>query len=197
MSQRYAKATAKEVEKWADEPGRHAVGDSLYLLVSGGSKRWTFVYRFRRQGSPPPGKRWEYGLGAYPAVSLSEARKKAADARQKIRSGVNPVEERRVVLSVPTFGQMSDQFVALRSAEMRNDKAVYRLKRSLEVHAAGLRSMPVNEVGTQDVVDVLKPIWSKTPDAASKVRATSKGCWTSRGRRGAAKEIIRPAGVGI
>jgi hypothetical protein len=39
--------------------------------------------------------RRDIGLGGFPGVTLSQARDKARDARAKIESGVDPVEERK------------------------------------------------------------------------------------------------------
>ena len=66
---------ALQVKRLA-EPGRYPDGGGLYLAVKpGGSKNW--LYRFRT--------RW-MGLGAFPTFSLSEARERAAAARQSCSS---------------------------------------------------------------------------------------------------------------
>ncbi|MCC0808163.1 DUF4102 domain-containing protein [Methylobacterium sp. W2] len=55
--------------------GRHSDGDGLYLIVdASGAKRWLFLFRWQ-------GKLKEMGLGGLTAVSLSDAREKAAAAR--------------------------------------------------------------------------------------------------------------------
>ena len=41
------------------------------------------------------GKRKDIGLGGYPAVTLKEARRKAADARKLAGAGIDPSEERK------------------------------------------------------------------------------------------------------
>lgn len=64
-------------------------GKSLYLLVNpNGSKLWRLKYRFA-------GKEKTLSFGPYPEVSLNEAREKRDDARAKVKSGIDPSEERR------------------------------------------------------------------------------------------------------
>src|SRR5262245_48675873 len=55
-----------------------------------GKRVWFFIYK-----SPTTGKRREMGLGAYPSVGLSVARKLAQDARDKVSAGIDPVNDRR------------------------------------------------------------------------------------------------------
>jgi integrase len=110
------------------------------------------------------------GLGGYPAVTLKKARAAAALARAQVVAGLNPIEARKVLSETPTFGQVADGVVEVRSKGMKNAKAIYRLKRALEIHAKALRRLPVDEVRTDDIVKVLNLIWTQTPEAAGKVR---------------------------
>ena len=45
--------------------------------------------------SPEANKRRDMGLGVYPEVSITEARKAAASARDLIRDGVDPIDARK------------------------------------------------------------------------------------------------------
>ena len=61
--------------------GRHADGRGLYLLVQKrGSRSWTQVVRVG-------GRRLDLGLGAYPEVSLKEARRVATNNRALAKGG--------------------------------------------------------------------------------------------------------------
>jgi hypothetical protein len=71
--------TARKVE--TAKPGKYEDGHGLRLVVSpSGARKW--VFRFMRAG-----KRVEMGLGSLPAVSLSQARDRAADARRLVKAG--------------------------------------------------------------------------------------------------------------
>lgn len=64
-------------------------GGGLFLLVSPtGGKLWRFKYRFG-------GKEKILAFGAYPEITLSEARKRREDARQQVAMGIDPNETRK------------------------------------------------------------------------------------------------------
>jgi hypothetical protein len=78
------------------ESGRYGDSGGLALQVSStGTKSWVFMWK-------NAGKRTVMGLGAYPAVSLADAREKAATCRKQIGKGLNPLVETRRQ-AVPTF----------------------------------------------------------------------------------------------
>ena len=73
--------------------GLHCDGGGLYLRVTtggDGSLNRAWLYRFASTGR----ERW-MGLGAYPDVTLKEARERADDARRLRRQGVDPIDRRR------------------------------------------------------------------------------------------------------
>jgi integrase len=117
------------------------------------------------------GRAHEYGLGSFPEVGLAEAREKALDARRLVKSGVDPIAERRKeTITVPTFGAFADAVAADLGPGFRNEKHRKQWAMTLSVYAAPLRDRPVNEIDTADVLAVLTPIWQKIPETASRVR---------------------------
>lgn len=61
-------------------------GGGLYLFVHpSGSKRWRLKYRWA-------GKESSLSFGGYPDVSVEQARVLAEDARNQLKSGINPAE---------------------------------------------------------------------------------------------------------
>ncbi|ECQ8979241.1 integrase arm-type DNA-binding domain-containing protein [Salmonella enterica subsp. enterica] len=74
--------------KPSSKPFKVSDSRGLYLLVSpGGSRHWYLKYRIN-------GKESRIGLGAYPAVSLSEARQQREDIRRMLMQNINPVQQR-------------------------------------------------------------------------------------------------------
>ena len=70
------KATGK-VQKYSD-------GGGLYLHVSPtGGKLWRMGYRFE-------GKQKTLSIGAYPAIKLTDARKKRDEAKEQLAKGIDP-----------------------------------------------------------------------------------------------------------
>lgn len=72
--------------------GIHQDGGGLCLWLKGQSRTWVFRYS-------PPGRAVRVDrclqLGSFPAVSLTEARHRAAEARALIAHGIDPIERRR------------------------------------------------------------------------------------------------------
>jgi integrase len=156
------KLTARKVE--TAKPGKYSDGGNLYLIVApSGARKW--VLRFTWRGSPK-----EMGLGSAANVSLADAREKATDARRKVAQGLNPIDERKRDGGVPTFGQFADDVREALSAGFRNEKHKAQWKMTLETYAAPLRAKPVDTIGTNDVLAVLKPIWTQKPETASRLR---------------------------
>jgi integrase len=154
--------TARKVE--TAKPGKYGDGDNLYLVVSKtGARKW--VLRFTWRGRPK-----EMGLGSAANVSLADARDRAATARRKIAQGINPIEARKRASGIPTFGDMADDVCQSLSEGFRNEKHKAQWKSTLENYAAPLRAKPVDTVGTDDVLAVLKPIWIAKAETASRVR---------------------------
>ena len=64
-------------------------GDGMFLLIHpNGSKYWRMKYTF-------DGKSKLASFGVWPDVALKEARERRYEAKQKIKMGINPVEEKR------------------------------------------------------------------------------------------------------
>ncbi len=75
--------------KGINRKGMYHDGGGLYLQVSaGGAKSW--IYRFMLDGRPH-----EMGLGPVNAISLAEARKRAAECRRMRLDGIDPIEARK------------------------------------------------------------------------------------------------------
>jgi integrase len=154
--------TARKVE--TAKPGKYSDGGNLYLIVSPtGSRKWVLRFTWR-------GKAREMGLGTPATVCLADAREKAADARRMVARGLDPIHERKRTGGVPTFGEMADQVCEALSAGFRNEKHKAQWKMTLETYAAQLRGRPVDTITTDDVLAVLKPIWTTKAETASRVR---------------------------
>ena len=153
-------------------PGRHADGGGLYLVVDrpGGkdaAKRWVFLYR-------KDGRLREMGLGGLLNVPMAKARAEAERWRLVLGDRANrgdPIAERkRASGGVPMFGDFADKFLEAKEAGWRNDKHRAQWRMTLTEYAAALRLKPVNEIATEDVLAVLKPIWTEKPETASRLR---------------------------
>lgn len=160
-------------------PVRIGDGDGLYLQIApGDTKSWLF--RFTRYG-----KAREMGLGPFGdppgGVSLAEARKMAAQAKANLREGHDPIivrQERKAAIrraeseaAERTFRAATEAFIKVRAAGWKNEKHAAQWVATLEQYAYPLiGDMAVAKIGTDDVLRVLRPIWERVPETASRVR---------------------------
>ena len=116
------------------------------------------------------GKLREMGLGSIKGVDLKRARELAVEAHALLAVGVDPISARQARRAIPTFGEAADSWMADKAGELRSPKSLERWKRALTVHAAALRDIRVDGVTTEDVLAVLKPIWSVKAETAKMAR---------------------------
>lgn len=145
-------------------PGRHADGGNLFLVVDkSGAKRWVFLTR-------SGGKQREYGLGSVQSVSLAAARELAAQYRAMIAQGLDPKAARQAPAPIPTFSVFTTEWLNENESQWRNAKHRAQWRMTLDVYAAPLSNMTLDEIGTDDILGVLKPIWKEKPETASRLR---------------------------
>lgn len=142
-----------------------------------GNKRW--VLRFKLRGRPQR----EMGLGAFPATGLAAARRKAADARDLAAKGIDPIGEaerkaetareaaRAAKAEVMTLGRYADEiFLPTVLPNFSNKVHIRQWVSTFDKDAAALRDRPLASVTREDVLEVLRPIWTSKSVTASRVR---------------------------
>lgn len=155
-------------------PGKHHDGAGLYLVVDRYGKRWLLRIKI-------DGKYREIGLGSAGLVpgkvGIAEARTLAEERRAKVRLGVNPIAEKEAkraaahASAVPTFQEAAEAVYAQRRQEWSNGKHQAQWISTLVRYAfPAIGRMPVNEVGTAEVLMVLSPIWSTKRETARRVK---------------------------
>jgi integrase len=153
---------ARKVE--TAKPGVYIDGDGLRLVVSPtGSRKW--VFRYMRYG-----RSQQMGLGGSD-VSLALARERAADARKELAHGRNPIDAaRQTRVARPTFGQVAEELLAAKQAEWRNAKHRAQWAMALRRYCKPLYQRLVDEIDTEAVLAVVKPLWMRVPETASRTR---------------------------
>jgi integrase len=171
MARLFDRLTPTQVKSQSLTPGRHADGGNLYLNVGGaGQRRWVFLYKERGTGRVR-----EMGLGSAgkAGVTLANARRKATDARRALADGIDPLQHKRA--SRPAvgelFGEYADKYIEnVVVKEAKNPKHVDQWRMTLKVYAKPLRSKPLDQITTEDVISVLRPIWDSKRETASRLR---------------------------
>lgn len=160
------------------EAGMHWVADNLYLQIrEQGTRSWLFRYWV---DSKPK----VVGLGATRDVTLTQARDKAERMRIAGRDGADPAAEKRAVRAerratvaavaakaVPTCEECARQYIRSHEASWKNDKHRAQWSSTLKVYAYPVMGRkPINEIGIDDVLKVLKPISVEKPPTAGNIR---------------------------
>ncbi len=146
-------------------PGRHADGNGLYLFVQpSGTRSWIQRLLVR-------GRRRELGLGSLALVPLAEAREKALVNRKLARQGGDPLWEKRRTQAVPTFAEAAMRVLEQKRAGWRNPRHSREWISSLRRFAfPRIGKMPVSEVTSADVLEILTPLWHRKVETARRVR---------------------------
>lgn len=171
--------SAVEVRSLEHPGGKHsamvAVGGviGLYMQLSpGGGRSW--VLRILVGA-----KRRDIGLGSFPTVTLSQAREKAREAREKIGLGIDPVEERKAAKASLiaaqnrglTFDKATEHYLAAKLDAFKNAKHRQQWQNTLAQYASPeLGKLLVQDIAVQDVLRVLHPLWADKTETASRLR---------------------------
>jgi integrase len=166
MAQTVGKLTALKISRPL-EPGMHPDGGGLYLQVtSAGAKSW--IYRYQHDG-----RQHHMGLGPLLAVSLAEARQKAAEARSWRAQGLDPIQARdasRATATVLTFKECATVYIASHKAGW-SAKNHQQWTATFETYVYPyFGDLPVAAVDTDAVLKVLGAVWTTLPVTASRVR---------------------------
>ena len=166
------KLTTKGVQKLIREskPALTNDGDGLYLKIgkSGGA---SWIYRFRWDG-----KLRDMGLGSCSDISLSEARDLAAANRKLVKQGINPrdarLEKEKETKKVAiTFTSCAARYIKAHRRSWRNAKHARQWVSTLKAYARPkIGEKPIEDISTQDVLGVLKPIWTDKNETAKRVQ---------------------------
>lgn len=147
-------------------------GGNLWVYPQGKALNWILRYTLQ-------GRAREMGLGAYPAVSLVAARKAAAGYRDILKSGVDPIDYRDAqakaeaikAAGVPTFTSVAARFILAHRRGWSNAKHARQWCATLKTYARPIiGTKPVDQITTEDVLKVLKPIWNTKTETAKRVQ---------------------------
>ena len=135
---------------------KHSDGGGLYLYVSlTGGKLWRMGYRF-------DGKQKTLSFGAYPAVSLKDARQKREEAKELLAKGIDPCTHKQAIKAAArakegnSFEIVAREWFAKHSAglaDSHNKKVLSRLEKQL---FPLLGAKPVDEVEAADLLKVAR-----------------------------------------
>jgi integrase len=172
--------TAKACDLLGD--GKYSDGDGLRLTVRGDTRAWTLLY------TAPDGRRREMGLGKHTKTfGLAAARVLAAEMRDKIRRGVDPLEE-KIERRAQAQTTKAERKAAAAAAEatLRRVVRTYHQKdvepeltdkhgkqwlASIENHVpAAILDKPIATIEPAELLDALRPLYVRVPETARRIR---------------------------
>ncbi|MEY8771461.1 integrase domain-containing protein [Erwinia sp. ACCC 02193] len=135
-------------------------GDGLFMVVkTTGKKLWRFRYQ-----RPATKQRTMMGLGAFPALSLADARRLRADYLSLLANGIDPqtqaeqVTEQQQIALDSIFSNVAANWFTLKQASVTPDYAK-DIWRSLEKDVfPAIGEIPVQQVKARKLVEALEPI---------------------------------------
>ena len=140
-------------------------GFGLALLVKASksgrvSKSWTQRVRF-------DGRQTNTGLGAYPLVTLAEARALALQNARDMKRGINPMTG-----GIPTFADAAERVINLHEPTWKHGARSAKIWRSSlrEYAYPRLADRKVDTITPADIMAVLTPIWTTKAETAKRVR---------------------------
>ncbi|ERK08610.1 prophage integrase [Serratia fonticola AU-AP2C] len=150
---RSAKATSKDLSLYD--------GDGLILYVKlSGSKVWRFRYY-----KPITGKRQTMTIGAYPEISLSEARQYREEARALVAKGIDPQEYKREIMAeaheakVNTLAKVAAEWLAVKLSQDLSDSTITQINRMLDVYLLpSMGSMPITTITPRRVIEAMESL---------------------------------------
>lgn len=139
-------------------PKKLSDAGGLHLLVTtGGSKLWRWSYRFNK-------KQKTLSFGAYPAVTLNEARIKRERAKTLLAKGIDPSIQRKLdrlsdeASRDNTFVAIANELLEKFKNEKQTNTTLKKKRWLLEFAISEIGSRPITEVSTVELLAVLKKI---------------------------------------
>ncbi|OEE82580.1 integrase [Enterovibrio norvegicus FF-162] len=162
MAKVTTKLTDKEIKAAKPREKEYVLfdGDGLRLRIKpSGSKLWLFNYK-----RPYFNKRTNLSLGAYPSVSLSQARKAVIEAQGLLAQDIDPkvhrddLQNKEAALTEHTVENICRQWFELKQHQVTEGYAE-DIWRSLEKHVfPRLGSVPITKLTAPLVIEILRPV---------------------------------------
>ena len=145
-------------------------GGGLQLWIHPtGARWWRLAYRFK-------GKQKLLALGAFPTVSLVDARQARGDAKRLLVRGIDPLQERKEKQQERldnTFRILAEEYANRIEQEGRATKTISKTKWLLDFAYPILGDHPINEIDSPMVLRALRKVEARGRyETACRLRST-------------------------
>jgi hypothetical protein len=143
------------------------------LITPAGAKHWRFKFRFA-------GKEKKLSFGSYPHVSLAAAREKRDDARRIIAVGTDPVAKRQQqegdekARDEEKFDFVANEWLSRPELQGRAQTTIRKMRSIVDFARPAIGPKIMSEITAQDLLAVLRPIYTSTATSARRISAPSK-----------------------
>jgi hypothetical protein len=118
------------------------------------------------------------GLGSFDTLSLKEARIKAKDWCQALNEGRDPLSAKRAAKAAniaeaqkPSFEELAEKYIETHRKAWKSATHVRGWRNSLARYAyPRIGKMDTADIGREEVLEILKPIWAKKTHTATRIR---------------------------
>lgn len=166
--------TDLQLKRYKPKSGREILWDTdgFGILIGKRKKTWVFRYSF-------DGKRKLMTLGEYPVISLQEAHKEAAEARLKVKRGIDPGAEikaqKAARKAAPTIEEAVKELYDEELKGKRSGKETLRILSYDVIYQEGNRKIAqwgdrkVADITRRDVKLLLNKVKARAPITANRV----------------------------
>jgi integrase len=156
-----------------EKPFKLSDGGGLFLLVQpNATKLWRLAYRF-------DGKQKLLALGAYPVISLTDARIKRDAAKKLLSGGIDPSIERKIERRTAqmsrrnTFKAVAEELMVKFAAEKDAPATLKKKQWLLDFALSEFGNRPIAEIKAPEILEALRKIEKRgRHETATRVRST-------------------------
>ena len=170
MAKRASRFSDRDIQRFkpAEKSYLESEPDGLYVRVlPSGRKSFMTVYSFEGK------QRW-LTIGRYPDVSLSKARRKVKEIREKVENEVDPLlsqqQERAAHINAPTVAEFAEEYLKKWARPKKKSAAEDErcLKKNV-IPIIGKRKM--KDVTRSEIIDLIEAIAERAPIMANRTLA--------------------------
>lgn len=147
--------------KGGAKPIKLSDGQGLQLHIStAGGKTWNLAFRYA-------GRQQKLRIGAYPAISLAEARSARDSARKLLERGINPIayaraqeaqEEAAAAVQTATFRSISTELLEKKRLEGKARSTLSKLEWLIGLACEDLGDIPITSIRAPAILTMLRKL---------------------------------------
>lgn len=165
-----------------DTPGRYTdpLTPGLHLWVKTPQRRY-WIFRYTRHGN-----RHNISLGAFPRLSIKNARLAAQKVVIGLSEGIDPRKRTEPMPvkcespSTPVFSKFAEEWIKTNEAGWTNKKHAHQWRYTLRDFAYPIIGhLPIDKIDEQHLLRILQPIWLTKTETASRLRGRLERIFTA------------------